>query len=82
MILRHGVLMLSAMVLANCRPLQGTNPLDGNSVSVAAVEPRPIIADGDEASQMQDDRLKRLSTEGGYGTSVRGSAGTSMRSDF
>jgi hypothetical protein len=84
MILRHGILVLTSIALGSCKPLHGTNLLDGGTVSVTVVEPKPFIAEGDEASQMQDDRLKRLSRDEGYeyGNSFRGTVGESIRSEF
>jgi len=86
MILRHGILMLIAVALGSCKPLNGADPLDSGTVSVTVVEPRPTISDGDEARQMQDDRLKSLSRDEGYGydygNSFGGAMGTSIRSEF
>lgn len=84
MILRYGILMLTAIALGSCKPLHGTDPLDSGTVSVTVVEPKPSLSEGDEASQMQEDRLKRLSGDNGYeyGSSFRGSVGSSLRSEF
>ena len=84
MILRHGILMLTAIALGSCKPLHGTDPLDSATVSVTVVEPKPSLSEGDEASQMQEDRLKRLSRDEGYeyGSSFRGTVGESLRSEF
>jgi hypothetical protein len=86
MIFRHGILALTAIALGSCKPLNGTDPLDSGTVSVTVVEPGPIISDGDEARQMQDDRLKRLSRDEGYGydygNSFGGAVGSSIRSEF
>ena len=84
MILRYGTLALVAIALGSCQPLHGTDPLDSGTVSVTVVEPKPSLSEGDEASQMQEDRLKRLSRDEGYeyGSSFRGTVGESLRSEF
>ena len=86
MILRHGILTLTAIALGSCKPLNGADPLDSGTVSVTVVDPRPTITAGDEARQMKDDRLKPLSRDEGYGydygNSFGGSVGTSLRSEF
>lgn len=88
MILRHCILLLAAIALGSCQPLHGTDPLDSGTVSVTVVEPKPSLTEGDEASQMQSYRLKRLSMDGGYGQtdeygdSFRGSMGSAIRSEF
>lgn len=84
MILRYGILMLTAIAMGSCQPLNGADPLESGTFSVTVVEPKPTLSEGDEASQMQEDRVRCLSRDESYeyGNSFRGSVGSSLQSEF
>ncbi|MCW1925941.1 hypothetical protein OKA05_25505 [Luteolibacter arcticus] len=82
-VLIQGTLSIcGALALACCGPLGGVDPLDSGAHSAAALQLGPSSVNREEERKLQDERVQRLSGEGDYGSSFRGSVGVDVMSDF